>query len=349
MASFAADSMSIDDVVPELMEWWHQNQPSLYQNLQAAVGEQGKVMEVVEEYNRILKKRAKITLPPDLIQLWCLLNGSRDQFIFATRQDSATLLDIQSSLDLYTQEYTCSDEDDTNDDKTVFVPDGWANIWWVPFGWIPNGGELFLDIHPGPHGLRYQLVENDSEGGFIVLAASLQQYLTWLLKSLNCGDVVFDGRFPTAKDSHFPQQLFTATPRSSMRPLNEEKGDDADDNDSEEEDNQEVTEETPSQPATTEFKITLRIAPGKGRVAQEILISHPSINLQCKVRQLKDYVHSFLCSGTLDDASANVWAGEGLPAQRQVYLYSGAMLPDTKTLQECKVQANSILSVSIRP
>jgi hypothetical protein len=40
--------------------------------------------------------------------------------------------------------------DGGNCDRTVLMPDEWGLPQWIPVGWLPSGGEIFIDLKPGP-------------------------------------------------------------------------------------------------------------------------------------------------------------------------------------------------------
>lgn len=240
---------AIVGIFGEMKDWLSVHQPSLQDSLQAPSLEDS---SLIREYNKLLRKRSKIQLPKELIELWSVCAGSKDSFLFATPDDSATFFDIKNSLELYRDEYTCEDEEETNEEGTVYIPDGWAQKTWFPIGWIPNGGELFLDLKPGPNGVKGQLVQNDSEGGFIALATNLTAYLQWLLNSFRSGEVTFeDNKFPTASNRLYYQTLFDPSTASPVS-YDDENVSDGEDEDSE-------AEEDGERGNLGGFSVTLRI------------------------------------------------------------------------------------------
>lgn len=325
-------------VVHELKDWLRDHQPEVYEKLQQAAPP-ADFTKLIKKYNKALKGAFSIN-QAKILDVWQIMNGSNQAYLLPTPRDSATLFSIQESLELYEDQYTCEDQEETNDDQTVYIPDGSANKGWIPIGWIPNGGEIFIDFCPGPNGKAGQIVENDSEGGFTVLANSLPQYLLWILNSLKSGVVVYEDKFPVVKDSSFHKALVAAS---------DFLVDEVVVNQIAEEDDEDEEEEEEKGPAkSTGFRVTLRLGPGSGRKDQFVVINHAEITPNSTVRQLKEFLHSYLLQGSVDDESENKWKDKGLPIHQQMYLFRGAVLADDKTLAEAQIVHDSAISVAIR-
>lgn len=168
--------------------WLEEHAPKLHGSLAAPASD-----EMIASFNELLAANGGVTVPTELESLWKNVNGSDGQHLFPVPEDSAVFFSVADATRAYGELYIEGVvTEGFNTSRTVIMPDQWGLPQWIPIGWLPNGGEIFIDLKPGPEGVAGQVVQNDSEGGYTVLAPTLDAYLESIAVGLRDGVFAFD-------------------------------------------------------------------------------------------------------------------------------------------------------------
>jgi cell wall assembly regulator SMI1 len=171
-----------------IKSWAEEHAPKLHASLAPPAGD-----EIIASLNDMLAANGGISIPPSLEAVWRKVNGSGGQHLLPVPDDSAVFFSVADAIRSYGEMYIEGVvTDGCNSDRTVLMPDEWGLPQWIPVGWLPSGGEIFIDLKPGPEGVLGQVVQNDSEGGYTVLATSFEAYLESIAEGLRSNVFAFD-------------------------------------------------------------------------------------------------------------------------------------------------------------
>jgi cell wall assembly regulator SMI1 len=339
----------VKQLLKKIKLWLKKNALDLHEQLNPPADN-----EDISRFSQSLKENGGIRMLSELRALWKENNGIKGGFLFPVPNDCAQWLEIDSSINTY-EEYDCEDRDNLTEDEKVYIPDGWAQKRWIPFAWVPNGGELFVDLCPGPKGNIGQIVHNDSEGGFKVLAPGLVEYLQWIADGLEQGDIV--------KDADSDSLIINNGSSSSSSSSSADSTGDSNDIEEnvwtklfhipctnvilEEDILTDVESDTNESTSNNTLSIVLRIGKSSDKVTQDVVLSN--LTSYTTIAQLKHVLHTTLFDGIEDGKTTNSWKDIGLEVDRQRYLYRGGILNDSTTLADLKLEKDSIITVNIRP
>jgi cell wall assembly regulator SMI1 len=130
--------------------------------------------QAVAKLERYLQKR-KIFLSSELRD--CLIKCSDEEYTARIDGLKFQLLDAAGIIHEMKKGGEVNDEvDQVTTDGRIYIPNGWQRTKWLPIGWRSNGSLMFIDYDPAEKGHVGQVCFNDSEGGFEVLADTLQEF-----------------------------------------------------------------------------------------------------------------------------------------------------------------------------